>query len=694
VNWLKRQYWLVTILRMDIVDTDYLSALAGRRFRSKRAAVSYYLRNESDRARSLSLSPLIESEWISLALPNSDASPYAALRRTDQLFSTAPVFDAKSYASSLRGRYRAWNTATAMRYFLRHSAETTIMPVDARFEGTAPTWGLTRSAAIERARNYASQVSLRRTRSTPGWDVRAERNFVDRLAEPASLTNAPQLVTVIMPTRNREQQLAAAIESVQAQTYPHWQLIVIDDGSRDGTSDYLTELCARDGRIIALTTPSLGAAVARNRGVAAASGDIIAFLDSDNTWLPHFLEYSLAGMAQQGSNAVYCGMRVHRDGGEVRYRGFAGGRNDLLAAGNFVDLNSLVLTKSLFERVGGFDPAIRRWMDYDLILAISAYEPFVYLPFLGVDYDDRRAPDRVTAMESPGWDDVVLGKHLVDWAALAGGTHDRKPGAVTVVIPTYGDWRLTAASVRSVLKAAGRKPDSIIVIDNGSRRPVSSILAMLFQTETTVRVLRMARNLNFALANNYAVSLSTTEYIVTLNNDTEVSDGWLEPLITPLAGDPSILGTQPLLLYPDGTIQTAGTVFLGEGQLPRHFLAAHPVSDIAGVSDDSYAAITAAAMCVRAEDFIALHGFDPLYTNGLEDVDFCLRARASREGVFRVIAESVVHHHEGATPDRRLAARRNRALFHERWDDAYPPTDGWRYAALGAVTPENAPPND
>jgi GT2 family glycosyltransferase len=138
------------------------------------------------------------------------------------------------------------------------------------------------------------------------------------------------------------------------------------------------------------------------------------------------------------------------------------------------------------------------------------------------------------------------------------------------------------------------------------------------------------------------------------------------------------------LLYPDGTIQTAGTVFLEGNTLPHHFLSGHPIGDALVAPNADFSAVTAAALCMRAIDFIELRGFDAIYTNGLEDVDLCLRARELVPGgMFRVVLESRVTHHEGKTPGRARAINVNRQVFVERWEGRIPRPDNWRYEALG-----------
>jgi hypothetical protein len=132
------------------------------------------------------------------------------------------------------------------------------------------------------------------------------------------------------------------------------------------------------------------------------------------------------------------------------------------------------------------------------------------------------------------------------------------------------------------------------------------------------------------------------------------------------------LAAQPLLVYPDETVQSAGTVFSGDGSIPVHFLAGHPVEDATGVEELAFDAVTAAAMAIRADIVIAARGFDPVFVNGMEDIDLCLRLRDKPGGHFVVRPDSVVVHHESKTPGRNANIEANRLEFLARWDGRLP----------------------
>lgn len=107
------------------------------------------------------------------------------------------------------------------------------------------------------------------------------------------------LVSIIMPAFNALHTLPDSLASVKQQSYPHWELLVIDDGSSDKTASYVEEQACTDPRIKLLRQPSnQGVAAARNAGIAAAQGQYIAFLDSDDLWLPQKLSQQLKAMRE------------------------------------------------------------------------------------------------------------------------------------------------------------------------------------------------------------------------------------------------------------------------------------------------------------------------------------------------------------------------------------------------------------
>ncbi|GAA4265377.1 glycosyltransferase family 2 protein [Frondihabitans peucedani] len=695
--------WARRIGEFGIVDREYFEILVGRSFATDAEAIEFYVLN--DGSRGLSLSPLIEPEWLHDRQPDERMSWYDFLHQESaDLVSTSPVFDAGVYAEAFAGANRPGTTLDALRHFLAHTSDATPLPVPPGRPGPTPTWGEVRRRALDQAKLFAAAQHRTRRRYRQAWgggDLDSARAaYATGLARLAA---ERPLVSVILPTHDRAVPLETAIASVSAQTYDGWQLVVVDDGSTDGTAELLERLSAAEPRLTVVAQDPSGAAAARNAGLDAATGTFVAFLDSDNTWRPSHLEIALAALLTDDRSSVFTGLRMvglNNTGdaaaeSQETFRGESGTLDDLLA-GNFIDLNALVASAAAIAEIGRFDTALKRWIDYEFVLRLARRSGVPhYVDHLTVDYDNTFDPQRLSSREGASWQEVAVAPHLIDWPALSAAADDRQADTVSIVMPVYREWRMTVRAVEAVLAAADGDADAagagvegpgveVVVVDNASQRSVSAILTSWFGDEPRVAVLRPDRNLNFGLGSDVGLAATTGAVVVMLNNDTEVRPGWLAPLLREL-DDPACLGAQPLLLYPEGTVQAAGTVFGGDKVLPWHFLAGHPTADVERAGQTSFSAITAAAAAFRAADLIRWRGFDPVFANGLEDVDLCLRALDERpDAHFAVALDSVVVHHESRSPGRDDARIANRRIFDERWQGRYPAADAAeRYATAG-----------
>lgn len=184
-------------------------------------------------------------------------------------------------------------------------------------------------------------------------------------------------VSVIIPTFNRWPLVGAAIESVLAQGYAEFEIIVVDDGSTDRTG---AELVRFGSRLRLLTQPNRGVSAARNFGARHARGRYLAFLDSDDLWLPEKLAIQTAFMEQNPAVQI-CqteeiwirnGVRVNP---KAKHRKPSG---DIFIPSLklcLVSPSAVMLSRELFERVGGFDENLPVCEDYDLWLRIAVDHP-------------------------------------------------------------------------------------------------------------------------------------------------------------------------------------------------------------------------------------------------------------------------------------------------------------------------------
>ena len=187
------------------------------------------------------------------------------------------------------------------------------------------------------------------------------------------------LVSVVIPTYNYGRFLPEAIESVRAQTYPHWEIAVVDDGSTDETAGFLE----RQGPEVRWwRQANRGVSAARNRGIEETRGDLVAFLDADDRWSPTKLERQLERLSSAQAGLVYCGVEYIDPQGRalgVNLRGQSGNvlaEMALLKRPVIVGIGSTALvSRECFEKSGLFDPRLSTSADWDLVRRIACHYP-------------------------------------------------------------------------------------------------------------------------------------------------------------------------------------------------------------------------------------------------------------------------------------------------------------------------------
>ncbi|NDU99872.1 glycosyltransferase family 2 protein [Pseudoroseicyclus tamaricis] len=202
-------------------------------------------------------------------------------------------------------------------------------------------------------------------------------------------------ISVVIPSYNRAGSLPSALLSAAHQTRPPEEIILVDDGSTDGTEAVVARLGLPGLRYI--RQGNAGGGAARNAGVAAARGDWIAFHDSDDVWLPHKLERLAAARERHAAAApevIFSAFSLF-DPARRRLRlmpeALARRRGASLLleeplrearalTANPISTQTLLVSRAAFARAGGFDPALRRFQDWDLALRLAGEAPWAYVP--------------------------------------------------------------------------------------------------------------------------------------------------------------------------------------------------------------------------------------------------------------------------------------------------------------------------
>jgi len=188
-------------------------------------------------------------------------------------------------------------------------------------------------------------------------------------------------ISVIIPTYNRKHTLSRAINSVIDQTYEPFEIIIVDDGSTDGTKEWLAK---RYPDVQYIYQPNSGVSVARNVGIKSAHGDWISLLDSDDEWLSQKLEKQVKAI-KEDPDSMFChtnevwirnGVRINQGKKHQKYGGLI--FNQCLDICR-ISPSSVLLKNSILKDTGLFDEKLPVCEDYDLWLRITALNPVTFL---------------------------------------------------------------------------------------------------------------------------------------------------------------------------------------------------------------------------------------------------------------------------------------------------------------------------
>lgn len=243
------------------------------------------------------------------------------------------------------------------------------------------------------------------------------------------------VISIIIAAYNAERYVAHTLQSVLDQSYKHWECLVVDDGSKDGTGEVARSFAARDERIRVLQQPNAGVSNARNRGLAQSDvcAPYVVFLDSDDVWLPDALQvlfdalesspdavgaHGLADLINSDGEPIQAGefAEFGRKRTTLRGRRFAPLAEDKPTTFEVVITQGLIfppglalLRKSAVERAGGFDPAFSSQEDWDLWIRLTRFGDMVFVARVVIWY--RRHESSATQQHSESFRQAALLRH-------------------------------------------------------------------------------------------------------------------------------------------------------------------------------------------------------------------------------------------------------------------------------------------
>jgi len=488
------------------------------------------------------------------------------------------------------------------------------------------------------------------------------------------------LVSILLPVYNPpEAWLVRAIESVRAQLYPHWELCIADDASREPhVRRILEEYAARDARIRVTFRPENGhISAASNSALALATGEFTGLLDHDDELAPRALADVVLAIARQPALEF-----LYSDEDKIDELGrrfdpyFKPDWNpDLLLGQNYTCHLSVFRTARL-RAVGGFRVGYEGSQDWDLTLrATAGLAPHQVHHIPRVLYHWRAIPGSTALVidEKSDYPFIAAKRALTDHLAQqriaaelepVKGHHWRLRHAlpspapkVSIIIPTRNAANLLRVCVESLL-AKTSYPDFEVIVVNNRSDDEATLAYFTALGALGVRVLDFDAPFNFSALNNFAARAAQGEVLAFLNNDLEVIGGdWLDEMVAQ-ALRPGVGAVGAMLYYPDDTVQHAGVVLGLTGPAGRDGVAGHAFKGAPRGSEgqrnrlrlvQNYSAVTAACLVIRRATFEAVGGFNatdlPVAFN---DIDLCLRVLdAGFRNLWTPFAE--LYHHESAS---------------------------------------------
>jgi O-antigen biosynthesis protein len=542
-------------------------------------------------------------------------------------------------------------------------------------------------------------------RDYPAWidlydriDAGARQAMTDQIAR----MDRPPLISVLMPTFNpAPHHLMAAIQSVQAQIYPRWELCVADDASTDpAVATLLRDAQAADSRIRITWRERNGhISAASNSALALATGEFVALLDHDDLLAPNALYEVARHIADRPATDILYSDEDHIDDkGRRSTPYFKPDWNPELMLGQNLINHLGVYRRSLVEQLGGFRLGMEGSQDYDLAVrasAASSPDRIVHIPRIlyhwrqgggtrsfsesAIDQcarNGRRAVLEFLAPSLPGVS-VEPAPGVPTWSRVIYPIPQPEP-LVSVIIPTRNRADVLARAIEGLLGRTDYLTLEVLIVDNGSDEPSALALLARLEHDGRVRVLRSPGPFNYSALNNRAVAAATGDLILLMNNDLDViNPDWLREMVSH-AIRPGIGAVGAKLLYPDGTIQHGG-VTVGVGGVAGHQYLRKPRGDLGYFGQlrlvRAVTAVTGACLLLRREAYLEVAGLDEVSLPvAFNDIDLCLKLVAhGYRNLWTPYAE--LYHVESVSRGSDLvgknAARyaRDVATMRQRWGD-------------------------
>ncbi|KKR18615.1 MAG: Glycosyl transferase family 2 [candidate division CPR2 bacterium GW2011_GWC1_41_48] len=487
----------------------------------------------------------------------------------------------------------------------------------------------------------------------------------------SSLKYKPK-ISIIVPVYNVDPQwLDKCIESVLKQTYNNWELCIHDDAStNEKTVEDLKRWQAKDDKRIKVSfgKTNMHISGASNEALKLATGEFIALLDNDDELAPNaFLENVLLLNKHKDADFIYSDEDKIGTNGKRYAPFFKPEWSPDLMLSQMYTCHLGVYRKSIIDKIGGFRLGYEGSQDYDLVLRFVEHttkDKIHHIP--KILYHWRTLESSTAAsLDTKSYASVAAKKTLTDYLRrnkVEGMAIDGiKPGTfrvkreimgqskVSIIIPFRDQVEVLKRCLKSIEDKTTYSNYEIILVNNQSSETATLNYFTAIKRMKNIRLINYDKPFNYSAINNSAARHARGDYLILLNNDTEVISGeWIEAMLEHAQRkEVGIVGAK--LLYPNNTIQHAGVV-MGIGGVAGHvFKYMNPDTDCYFCNANlvrNYSAVTAACLMIRKSVYEEVGGLDEInLTVAFNDVDMCLKVIDSGYLVIYT-PYALLYHHE------------------------------------------------
>lgn len=461
----------------------------------------------------------------------------------------------------------------------------------------------------------------------------------------------PKISIIVPAYKTPEAFLRQMMDSLLAQTYANWELCIANASPEDASMEYvLKEYAKKDSRILwKKLEENKGIAENTNEAFAMATGEFAGLLDHDDLLAPNALyEVAKALETEPDIDVLYTDEDKVR--GDEVLEHFQPHLKpdfniDLLRSNNYI-CHFFVVRKSLLEKTGGFRREYDGAQDYDFIFRCTqAAGKIHHIPEILYHWRTHQSstadnPESKLyafeagkrAIEENLRQNGLIGEvsHTKDYGFYRVKYPVQGEPLVSIIIPNKDAKEDLEKCIQSILEKSSYTNYEILIVENNSTGEEIFSYYKELSENSRIRLLRWKREFNYSAINNYGAKKAKGDYLLLLNNDTEViSPDWIEEMLGFCQRpDTGIVGAR--LYFGNNTVQHAGTV-IGIGGIAGHMFTDMPrersgyMHKAAIIQDLS--AVTAACMMVKRQVFDEVQGFEEQLSVAFNDVDFCLRVR-------------------------------------------------------------------